>query len=358
MNSLMMYRDVCQNHRYAYDKTKLIKIDEIVQYILSEIMVAPYDMNKSSFLKETAELIRMIKSAEMSFVKSAEVYPYDAYVIIKALREKIENDRFTAATMEYSEFAANIFRGMQFRGDQQAEMSEINRWLKEIQKIVDEKKAKEDLRTSEKRTISTNGAEHAGLYRTGNGFETTQVGRPLMQTIEDTGIGKNKSIENSNNCRLNVQEWHRHSQTIQTKLNEMQPMVSETLRTLMGFSNDITENYVLQFARMQINLYNLISDNLDYHLFESKKSGNQDYVNAVSNYQEFLDMIMDNVSAFGVEEISSRMGMRFDGNIHEVIGNADFSPRMSSVKESVRLGFKYKDIIIQKEKIRVWESTK
>lgn len=130
-------------------------------------------------------------------------------------------------------------------------------------------------------------------------------------------------------------------------------MVENVLKEMMNFSNELTENYVLQFAKMQIELFNLITDNLSYHSGAILKYDNQDYTNAVSNYQEFLDTIVDNLSAFGIEEISSREGTEFDGNIHEVVNNMNFLPRLSRVKDSVCSGFRYKNIIIQKEKIRV-----
>ena len=120
----------------------------------------------------------------------------------------------------------------------------------------------------------------------------------------------------------------------------------------MGFSDKITEKYVLQFARMQIELYNLISDNYIYHKEVSEKSGNQDYINAVSNYEEFLYSLSDALAVFGVEEIVSYPGDAFDGKIHETESNG-FSSRSAVIKKSIRTGYRYKDIIIQKEKVAV-----
>lgn len=320
MDSLKLYMSVYQGIGVDYSWNPLKKVDEIVQCIISEIMAEPYDLNRSTFIIETLKLIKIIKMGDGAMGNTITVYPYDVYAIVKALGEKIANPDFAASSSRnYQEYSMHLFRGMQIKGDQQSEMTEVNRILKEIQKKVDEKREKSTFET--RRTMN--------------------------------GTSMEKSLERSNNCKVNVQRWHEENQAIRRELAEMQPSISEILQKMMQFSTEITESYVLQFAKMQIELYNLISDNLQYHRSIVNGSNNQDYYNAVSNYQEFMYMIIDNLSAFGVEEISSRNGSRFDGNLHEVIDSPDFSPRCSSVKESVRTGFKYKDIVIQKEKIRV-----
>ena len=239
-------------------------------------------------------------------------------------------------------------------------MTEVNKILKEIQKFVDEKKEKAafDKRRipalynmSSVRPIVQPRVDE-GTRTMSGGVQSKSVQGELTRKSYST-ISSGNNLERSNNCKVNVQRWHDENQIIIRKLNEMQPSISETLQKIMQFSDEITESYILQFAKMQIELFNLIADNLQYHLNAVNESNNQDYHNAVSNYQEFMDTIIDNLSAFGIEEISSRTGSRFDGNLHEVMDSTEFSPRLSSVKESVRTGFKYKDIVIQKERIRV-----
>lgn len=161
------------------------------------------------------------------------------------------------------------------------------------------------------------------------------------------------SMDSCGNRNLNVHHWHEETAEMNRQLLEMQPMVGGLLNKMMSFSNDVTENYILRFAKMQIELFNLIADNYEYHKQALENSSDQDYANAVSNYMEFLDMIADNLSLFGIEEIKSDCGTGFDGSIHEVVGNMDFSPRSSMVAKSVRMGFRYKDVVIQKEKIIV-----
>lgn len=361
MDSLQFYTSVYRSVGLEYGRGELKKVDEIVQCIFEEIMVEPYDLNKSPFIKEAVRLVRYVKMGDGMNGIRISIYPYDAYVIIKALGEKMHSSSFSVATsMGYQEYASNLFKGMQFRGDQQEEMTEVNKILKEIQKFVDEKKEKiafDKRRIPEAYSISS--GQPIGQPRADEGTRTMSGGiqsKSLQGEISRKSysiISSGKNLERSNNCKVNVQRWHDENQVIIRKLNEIQPSISETLQKIMQFSDEITESYILQFAKMQIELFNLIADNLQYHLNALNGSNNQDYHNAVSNYQEFMDMIIDNLSAFGIEEISSRAGSRFDGNVHEVMDSTDFSPRLSSVKESVRTGFKYKDIIIQKERIRV-----
>ena len=361
MDSLQLYMGICQSAGMEFNQGRLKRIDEIVQCVTDEIMVEPYDLNKSSLIKEIMKLIRIVKTGDTSSGTRISIYPFDAFVIIKALDDKVKDPNFVvSSSLEYLGYARNLFKRMYFQGNQQSEINEINKLLKDVQRVVDEKKEKAS--TESRRMGDTLGAPYSQFSnRTRMSEITPHVNNELQPcVIQDSSqrrtsmvANNGKSLERSNNCKMNVQRWHDENFSIQKKLSELQPAVSDVLQKIMQFSTEITESYVLQFAKMQIELYNLISDNLAYHTNVVNGSNNKDYYNAVSNYQEFLDMIIDNLSAFGVEEISSRVGSRFDGNCHEVIDNADFSPRLSNVKESVRSGFKYKDIIIQKEKIRV-----
>lgn len=361
MNSLQLYRSVYSNVNLQCGLNRLKKVDEIVQCIIEEIMIEPYDLNKSSLIKEAMRLIENINMDNGMLGSQTGLYSYDIYVIMKALREKINDANFTVTeSTHFQNCEKNLFKKKKFGGNQQEKMNEINRILKDIQKIVDEKKRKIILNTRKKKKIYNISSSQL-IGRTKINESTRELddgtqGRSVGGELSKKNYGvfqTEKLLERSNNCKINIQRWHDENQAILRKLNEMQPSISEILQKMMQFSNEITENYVLQFAKMQIGLFNLIADNLQYHMSVVNKSNNQDYYNAVANYQEFMDMIIDNLSAFGIEEISSVVGSKFDGNLHEVRDSNDFSPRLSSIKESVRTGFKYKDLVIQKERVRV-----
>ena len=152
--------------------------------------------------------------------------------------------------------------------------------------------------------------------------------------------------------RTHVLLWHDEQAGISAKLMEMQPVLSQLLKGFLTFSDNITEQYVLQFARMQIELFDLISDAYLYHKKRAEFSGSQDYVNAVLNYEVYMFSIVDSLAVFGVEEICTGPEESFDGMIHEPDSDS-FSTKTALVEESVRSGFRYKDLIIQKERVRI-----
>lgn len=159
--------------------------------------------------------------------------------------------------------------------------------------------------------------------------------------------------QRANYNRLNIERWHREIEEANETLLGIKPVASELLKQVMSFSDNVTEQYVLQFARKQIELYELIADAKDYHEKVSKDSGNQDYINAVLNYGDFLLDIADGLAVFGVEEIVSEKGTAFDVRNHEAVTQKEFSPKNSTVLKSLRSGFRYKDIVLMKEKVQI-----
>lgn len=151
----------------------------------------------------------------------------------------------------------------------------------------------------------------------------------------------------------NIEKWHDQNNVLKQQFLEVQPLLAQSLEKIMTFSNEITEQYVIQFASSQIQLFNLIADSYDYHCQLALNSDNEDYKNAILNYEDFLEVIVDNLAMFGIEEIHSETNVPFDGKYHEVINQQQFSPKETVVKESARSGFKYRDIILQKEKISI-----
>ncbi len=97
----------------------------------------------------------------------------------------------------------------------------------------------------------------------------------------------------------------------------------------------------------------MISDNLYYHESRAKNFYNKDYYNAVQNYKTYREMIIKTLSYFGIKEISSNVGTPFDGEIHNVKNTNDFYPAFATVKNSLRSGFRYGDLILQKEDVEV-----
>lgn len=342
VDSLNLYIGICQNSSLDFGRRKLDNVINIVQCIFSEIMAPHYDLEKSPFIAETKKLLEGA---------ATRISPVDAYYIVKSLVEYVKGDPISMANSDNRQYVDCLFRDSLFKWNQQNEMQEIDKWLQEIQQIAEERR-RNVIEATQKKYVVSKPQPDGEIHSLDYGRIPSAI-PPRSVSYNSAKLDSARSELRSNNNRANVQQWHEETSAINSTLLELQPTVSNLLQKIMSFSNDITENYVLQFAKMQIELFNLIADNYEYHLKVSGGSSNQDYINAVSNHRDFLDMIVDNMSAFGIEEIVSKRGTGFDGSIHEVVGNNEFSPRLSMVKESVRSGFKYKDIVIQKEKIIV-----
>lgn len=173
---------------------------------------------------------------------------------------------------------------------------------------------------------------------------------------DDANVSKiTEATNDKTECtKCNVEKWHEQINDLNKSLLLLQPDVSKILETLMKFTSSTTDSYVLQFAKQQIELYDLIFDNYCYHKGAIVDTDNKNYSNAIYNYEEFMQTIVENLAIFGIEEIVSEKGASVSGQIHDT-GNAMFSKRTAYVESSIRSGFRYKDIILQKEKISVGE---
>ena len=150
-----------------------------------------------------------------------------------------------------------------------------------------------------------------------------------------------------------ISAWHKKQAEVIQSVKTLQEPTQKLLEHFINFSGMLTKNYVIRFANTYIELFNLILDNLRSHEPKAKAAQSQDYYNAVANYEDYLDTIVDTLADFGIEEISSNEGSPFDGKIHDVKNTRNFSPKFATVKKSLRTGFRYGDLILQKEQVEV-----
>ena len=317
------------------------------------------DIDFILYIKEMIENVRYYRKIDES-----KVYVFDAYIFICALYSCMMLRRYSDSVINEDNLPY-LFKPMQLNNENCTNF--LNKTLENIKKIeslenviVDEYlSTKSEIVHMRKTQLFSNGSNSVSLMRKDESPETNidKVGaRASLTSKSSIGYSEeqdtNIKARRENNKKL-VEKWHSQVEDISTTLKCMQPDVSKMLENIMGFSDKVTEKYVLQFARMQIELYDFIHDNYQYHYKNSGLSKNQDYINAVANYEEFLYSILDSLAVFGVEEISSCEGDHFDGRIHEA-ESSDFSSRNAIIKKSIRSGFKYMDVIIQKEKVVLW----
>lgn len=329
MNSLDLYYILRQKYLSEdsiWNSYKLIDVDTIISRIYNEIFRFPFSLKKSPFVYAMINMIKRKNSYNESSVNKVTangIFVTDAYVIMQGLVEYISNFSFTATNC-FQKYEKYLFNSEMSEKEQMRQMQEINCKLWEIKNRISERR----------REFSLN--------------RKNVVADEVYQQM----FRRNEVRMEQN--RNNIQLWHNKQDEISAKLIKMQPSVSQLLENFMSFSDNITNQYVLQFAKMQIELFDFISEVYVYHKKKIKLSENQDYVNSVLNYKDFMDSICDGLAVFGIEEICSEPGTCFDGMIHEPDINL-FSSKTALIEESIRTGFKYKDIIIQKEKIKIKE---
>lgn len=150
-----------------------------------------------------------------------------------------------------------------------------------------------------------------------------------------------------------IKEWHEAQKGFLDEMRKIQPDLRDALKKITSFSDKITEEYVLRFAESYVRLYNLIHDGVMHHRESAERSCSLDYRRAVKNFEVYRSAVIRDLAAFGVEEIKTKPGSRFDGEIHKAADAENFDSMRARVRESVRSGFRYNSIIIQKEEVNI-----
>ena len=182
----------------------------------------------------------------------------------------------------------------------------------------------------------------------------TQAQIELQKHLSEKAAERTKQLElrRKDNAQK-ISEWYGKQAELMQSMKALQMPAQKLLEDLRNFSNNLTNNYIVQFAACQIELFNLISENLNWHRARAENSLNKDYCDAVENYTIYLDMIIDALANFGIDEILSAAGTHFDGKIHDVKNTKNFFPQTAKIKKSLRSGFRYNDLILQKEAVEV-----
>ncbi len=341
MDSLVLYEAVCI--RYAARKSgtgreRRIDFEKLVDLIVKELMEGDGDIKASPFLAEADRVYGGMRKGG------------------KAAAGQLRRRR--PGLPDACEAAACVFGRL--RGEDAPEP--------------------EDGRMGDgKVALFAGGCQEAGFERRLADFQKNVEG--IKNCLKAKNIGKKDSKEDSGpekeadfvNARLRAEqectermklrleanqreagEWRHSQKELIGTMSALQADIGRELKRLMCYSDNLTENYVLRFARAMTEIYNLIADGYAFHRGRAERDGNEDYYNAVLNYEEFMSSIADALAVFGVEEIVSVEGTSFDGKFHEVCDGSDnFSARTAVVKRSVRPGFRYNDIVLQKERIQL-----
>ena len=401
MNSLTMYEEFCQNVQSEPLSTRLEHIDKLVKRVHMEITSEPYDVGCSTLFTE-------IRKASLK--EKASVSAIDAYIITEILWNRMnDNDQPIESLKFVKDMPGSILKkGARLNAMLlNPKMKETNSRLSEIQLTVESMRPAEQEEAMEEPAApapeepeeeyaapapeepeeepaapAPEEPEEEPTAPAPEEPEEEPAASAPEEPEEDLAAPETGATSDRAHTRAaDIEKWHGTLRNAVDALSALHPVLSAVLERMnalaentdeayladclsdirskvgamllmtVSFADAFTEDCTLQFARMQVELYNLIADNYEYHGNAASRSADADYKNAASNYAEFLSVIADHLAVFGIETIQSEQGTPFSGTIHESISNGSFDPKTAVVQESLRAGFKYGDCIIQKEKI-------
>lgn len=339
-----MCRQYAENHSSSEKD-----FDALVQLIYEECLSPQLDC---TFLNTLIEFIPNYRNCSAS--ENVPVNLVDARALLEAAYLKSVNQSYRVALYPY---IGAIFRGKKFRRDEEQRISEIEHYIGLLNKL--------------KRNPCTNVICSCVPFdeaKPSNMKQGPSIAKPEVAYSKDEKTSLNASLQTkleieqeiSSRTRdrlehhhCSVESWHRDRIQLNEKVLSLQAELSGLLNQFLGFSEAVTDNYILRFANNLIELYNLVFDGFTYHNSRSLSSNDADYYNAVANYQVYMDVISDALADFGIEELRSSSGNSFDGHIHIVRNTSNYTPRTAKVQKSVRPGFRYGKTVIQKEWIEV-----
>jgi len=341
MNSLELYGQRLAENKFQRraPEQKIFWANEVIKAVVAELNAPPFDIGNSPFVMETARIVDELKASANKFIPvhwhGKTITVVDAAFFIKAVRKFFTDDKYSVRDDgELATYGNFFFEDGVYTAERDF-IAGIEQDLIAVQILLQEKQ--------------------------------TQPPAPTKSVMDDYAAKTNAQIElqkqiaaverertkRSELRREKTSAWRDEQTKLAQSLKALQLPVQKILEDLRSFSDDLAENYIMQFAAAQIDLFNLIADNFDSHAPKAEQSQNRDYRAAVDNCKDYLEMIIDALAEFGVDEISSADGTPFDGKIHDVRNTKMFSPRLATVKKSLRPGFKFGERVLQKEAVEV-----
>ncbi len=346
-DSYSLYLEIRCKNVFMNEKDKNRKAEELIACIYNELFGQwPYKVDHAAFIREVKVMLHTYDEGSQQMMEADRrqrgfandtmplISMADAYIIIMDLCEYIKSKGITNRGYRF-QCCSFLFNGYSTLKSQQKDRVHVSESLKTLGEIVENMKKPE---TDAARTPQNvqNVAERWNILA----YKKEQAKRAQFRMLEN---------------QEHVQAWHEEQALNRAKIAREEPSAGKLPENFVSSSNNIMENYVVQFAIKFIEVFNMISEGYAYHMKIAEASDNVNYSDAVLDYGELCLSIVDSLASFEVEEISTPPGERFNDKIHSVEGSteASFSTKTAFVSESVRAGFKYKDIIIQKEKVKV-----
>lgn len=370
MDSLSLYeqylQEIAAQLQNITAEQKLACINEVACAVFAELNAPPYEFDNSSFVMKTADIIKT--RVPLMPWKGKGIVIVDAFAVSRAVRKSFDDNAYSVFTdEEITSINKFLFKDGEYNVEKNL-VANITQNLNDVRNIL------QDIKANLSATVAQpQPAQIKSLSEAESAPPQTQAAIPAKSStlMEGYAARTNAQIEwqkqlaefraeraekfkrRREDNRQNVSTWHKEQAEVIQAVKTLQAPAQKLLEQFINFSGMLTENYVARFASTYIELYNLIAENLTSHAPKAEKSQSGDYYNAVENYKDYLEMIIDALANFGVEEITSSEGTRFDGKIHDVKNTRNFYPSFATIKRSLRAGFRYGDRILQKEQVEL-----
>lgn len=353
MDSYSQYTYICRNHSLNSVSGGTHAFDGLANLIYKECLSSE---RNCTFLNKTSEFLRCYQYGKSC--PDAIINLVDARALLEAAYMNSIHQGYTAGSDPNMEkYIGAIFRGKRFRKDENLRISEIWQYINLLNKLASKPLlnatfagASSDDVHSHPVAVEANQPE-CEVVSSKEGTTSSATSEQATSTIEQEITNCTK--ERIEQRQQSLESWHEHCAQLNESVLALQSDMSGLLNRFIGFSDSVTANYVLRFANNLLELYNLVYDGFSYHNPRRLASTDTDYFNSVENYQVYMDVISDALADFGIEEIRSSPGDGFDGHLHEVRNTSNYMPRTATIQNSVRPGFRYGEIVIQKEWVEV-----
>jgi len=345
MSSLALYRDYfSKNKKQNFNPyEKAVLINEVVKNIFAELNAPPFELDNSPLIVETKKIIDDIKIFANKYYpmrwEGKKVAIIDAFAIIRGIRHLFANKNYSILADDNISFYRQYFLKEVPIADDKEFISSIEQDLNGVSKFLAELKAqnKEPPPVQPKKPAPQ---------------KISQPDWEKYLAANESAHAKQAELRRNDN-KQKILAWYGEQANLTQAVKELQMPAQKLLEDFRNFSHNLTENYIVQFAMTQIEIFNLIVDNFAWHAPRAEAAQNKNYYDAVENYKVYLEMIIDALADFGIEEISSNDGAKFDSKIHDVKNTKNFYPPTATIKKSLRAGFRYGNLILQKEEVEV-----
>ena len=134
-------------------------------------------------------------------------------------------------------------------------------------------------------------------------------------------------------------------------LAEIHRTLQNTNELLRENETAVTREYTKKLFSNLYELHELICDVRDSYC-KTEQTNDGQLNTMIINLNEFLDFICDILSTYDVNAYRTEVGEPFDGTIHTT-EDRTFYPKTAHIAQSLRVGFRWGDAVLIKEKVSV-----